>query len=71
VAGRIDFEAIRCPTLVMSGADDRFVDARNAQILAEKIDDARVVIVPETDHLFFLEKPRRVAEEIARFLEAP
>ena len=69
VGGAVDFERITCPTLILSGADDRFVHPDNAQILADKIPGAQYHLIPETDHLFFLEKNQETAAHIRAFLE--
>lgn len=65
----LDLSQVTCPALVLHGDQDRFVDARNAQILADMLPNGRAEIAPETDHLFFLEKPQFTADHIAAFLE--
>ena len=68
--GRADLSAIRCPTLVLSGADDVFVDPRNSSELAREIPCARLKLFPHSSHLFFVEKPEEVALEILSFMES-
>jgi len=65
----IDLETIACPTLIMSGEGDRFVNPENSQILGKRIPNSEVVLIEGTDHLFFLEKPMEVEEQLRRFLE--
>jgi poly(3-hydroxyalkanoate) depolymerase len=58
---------LRAPTLVLAGATDRIVPPRNARILAARIPDARLEVVPG-GHLFLMEHPTTCAETIADFL---
>ena len=59
---------IAAPTLVLHGTADRVVDARNAKLLAERITDARVELLPDLGHLFFWDDPDRTAELVRAFL---
>ena len=54
---------LRAPTLVLAGATDRIVPPRNARILAARIPDARLEIVPG-GHLFLMEHPATCADLI-------
>ena len=47
----------RAPTLILQGTEDNVVDARNAELLAQRIPGARVELIPGTGHLFFWEQP--------------
>jgi pimeloyl-ACP methyl ester carboxylesterase len=49
--------AIITPTLVITGADDVLIPAKNAAILAERIPGARLEIIPGLGHGFFNESP--------------
>ena len=60
--------AIDCPTLVLHGDQDRVVDPRNAQVLGDRLPDARVHLVPGGGHLWFWEQPERFVEELTGFL---
>ncbi len=64
----LNLSAITCPTLVLAGEQDCLVPLANAQLLVQQIPNARLVIIPDTDHLFFLEKRAEVGQEITRFL---
>ena len=57
---------LRAPTLVLAGDDDRIVPPVNARILATRIPDARLEMVPG-GHLFLMEHPEHCAELIAGF----
>ena len=66
----VPLEHISCPVLVMTGADDRYVDPRNASMLVERLPNARLVVIERTDHLFFLEEPEKTVSAISEFLES-
>jgi len=46
---------IRCPTLVISGSDDKIVPAENSRILAERIPSAELVVLPKAGHGYLME----------------
>jgi pimeloyl-ACP methyl ester carboxylesterase len=50
---------IRCPTLIISGSDDKIVPAENSRILAERIPNAELVVLPGAGHGY----PVECAEE--------
>jgi poly(3-hydroxyoctanoate) depolymerase len=56
------------PTLVVSGDDDPLVPLQNARILAERIPNARLVVIPGGGHLWMLELPDRSAGVVRQFL---
>jgi 3-oxoadipate enol-lactonase len=59
---------IAAPTLVVHGTADKVVDHRNAALLAERIADARVELLPGAGHLFFWEQPDAVVRIVTEFL---
>jgi 3-oxoadipate enol-lactonase len=64
-----DVERISSPTLVIHGADDRYVPVTNAAALAEAIPGARLRVLGDAGHLVFIERAEDVNEEIVSFLE--
>jgi 3-oxoadipate enol-lactonase len=60
---------LEAPTLVMHGTDDNVVDYRNSELLARAIPDAELLLVPETGHLGFWERPADFAETVTEFVE--
>jgi pimeloyl-ACP methyl ester carboxylesterase len=60
---------IHVPTLVITGADDTLVDARNSPLLAEKIAGAKLKVFPGLRHGFTAEKPDEVNAAILEFLD--
>ena len=41
---------IRCPTVIVTGSDDILVPARNSELIAARIPNAALEILPETGH---------------------
>jgi pimeloyl-ACP methyl ester carboxylesterase len=60
--------AIRVPTLILFGEHDRVVPPGNAGLLAAKIPQAQVKILPNTGHLFPIEDPPATVAAITEFL---
>jgi 3-oxoadipate enol-lactonase len=58
---------VEAPTLVVHGRRDRMVPVANAEMLAERIPRAELLILDDAGHLYPTERPE-VDEEIARFL---
>lgn len=59
---------IRCPTLVLCGADDGMVPPENSRQLAERIPGARLELIPNCGHLPMLEQPEAVRDLVFAFL---
>ncbi len=62
---------IRCPTLVVAGAEDQLRSADEARELADGIPGARLETVPGAGHLIPLEQPQALAAAVARHFCAP
>ncbi|WP_024800085.1 alpha/beta fold hydrolase [Nocardia sp. BMG51109] len=56
---------IAIPTLVVHGSDDRFNPAANAPLLAERIPDSRLLMIPGARHAYF-EEFRHIASPAVR-----
>jgi pimeloyl-ACP methyl ester carboxylesterase len=69
---KFDLEArlahIAAPTLIMAGDRDVLVTRRGLQALREGIPQAELVRLPGSGHLAFVTQPKRVADEVTRFL---
>jgi pimeloyl-ACP methyl ester carboxylesterase len=61
---------IRCPTLVLVGADDEVTPLERAAEIANGINGARLVSVPECGHLSTLEQPAEVTRALLEWLSA-
>jgi poly(3-hydroxyoctanoate) depolymerase len=61
---------VRVPTLVLAPERDRMVRASTSRLLARRIPDARLEVVPGASHFFLLrEDTREVARTITGFLD--
>jgi len=60
--------SIKVPTLILSGKYDRVVPPGNADMMAEKISQAKVVLIPDTGHMFPIENPTAAADVLKEFL---
>jgi 2-hydroxy-6-oxonona-2,4-dienedioate hydrolase len=56
------------PTLIIWGMHDRVIPTQHSQIFREAIKDSTVIIIPQTGHAPFTEKPALVCEYLHKFL---
>ncbi|MDI2027827.1 alpha/beta fold hydrolase [Saccharopolyspora sp. TS4A08] len=63
--------AIRARTLVLHGTDDRMTPASNAELIAERIPDARARVLPGLRHAYFHEGRPATSELVLDFLADP
>ena len=70
--GRADYRAtlgsIRCPALVVGGADDTVTPPKLAEETATAIPDARLLILPRCGHLSPVERPEEVTAALVQVL---
>ena len=59
---------ISVPTLVLWGAQDKFLPARYADAWTAQIPDARVELIAECGHLPHMEKPELAARKLLNFI---
>src|SRR5215207_8087672 len=64
-----DVGHITSPTLVIHGAEDRYVPVANAAALAGAIPDARLRVLDHAGHLVFIERFADVNREVVTFLK--
>ena len=64
-----DLTAIKCPVLAMAGSDDRFLSSTFPSVFKNVIPHAEAVLIEESDHYFFLEKPELVASKLNQFFQ--
>jgi len=62
-----DLGEIAAPTLVITGAEDRLIPAENSTRMAEAIPGARLNLLPESAHFFWIEKPQETARALHEF----
>jgi len=60
---------IQAPTLIITGDADMVVPAENSQLLAKAIPGSRLVILPGSGHLPFIERAREFNQEVLTFLK--
>jgi pimeloyl-ACP methyl ester carboxylesterase len=61
---------IVAPTLVIHGESDRLVPPANANLIAERIPGAKLVMIPRASHLFLTDQPEAAHRAIFDFLAA-
>ena len=61
---------IAAPTLVLHGGADKVIDTRNGELLAERIPDARLHLVPDRGHLLVWEEAELLAPIVRDFLRS-
>jgi len=61
---------IRTPTLVVTGAQDALIPARNSEIIAERIPNAKYHVIPDAGHAFFNEARKEFLEVFVPFVRA-
>jgi pimeloyl-ACP methyl ester carboxylesterase len=61
--------SITSPTLVIHGAEDRYVPVANAVALAEAIPGAKLRVLEDAGHLVFIERFADVNREVVTFLK--
>jgi pimeloyl-ACP methyl ester carboxylesterase len=61
---------ITAPTLVIHGETDRLIPPANAQLIAERIPGAKLVLIPHASHIFETDQPGAAHHAILEFLAA-
>jgi len=61
-------DVIQCPTLCFTGEHDPYVKPERCRALAKSIPHSDFALIPNTDHLFHIEKPFETIKLIASFL---
>lgn len=64
-------DALRTPTLVLWGEQDRVFDVSGAEVLRQRLRSAEVHVLPQVGHLPMLEAARASASMYAKFLARP
>lgn len=61
--------AIKAPTLLLSGEFDMVVPPGNVELMASKLTNAKITILPNTGHIFPLEDPEATVKAIVEFVD--
>jgi len=67
---RDELAALAAPTLVIAGGEDEATPVAAAELLAERIPGARLVVIPGAAHLANLDRPRELADAALAHLVA-
>jgi pimeloyl-ACP methyl ester carboxylesterase len=74
IIGRPDsrdmLSSVEIPTLILVGEDDAITPPEVAREMADRVEWASLVVIPETGHMSSLERPEQVSEALRRWLEA-
>lgn len=62
--------SLRVPTLVLHGTEDRTVHPDNARVLAERIPDARLVLLEGAGHVYHAEQPEAADAAVMEFVRS-
>ncbi|MGF1643612.1 MAG: alpha/beta fold hydrolase [Thiotrichales bacterium] len=65
-----DFARISAPALIVWSADDPVTPLRTGEVLAARLSDARLEVLPGAEHMLMHEFPDRLALAVTRFAEA-
>ncbi len=65
------YAAIRAPTLIVWGREDRILNPAAGERMRERIPRSRLVLMEGTGHLPMVERPRAAAADFLAFLAAP
>ena len=66
--GSAQLGRIAARTLVVTGDSDMLIPPENSQRIVEGIPDAKLAVLPEANHLFWIEKPAQAATAILDFV---
>lgn len=61
---------IKAPTLIIHGETDQLVPAANSRLIAERIPQAKLVLIPHASHIFETDQPGVANRAIMEFLSA-
>jgi pimeloyl-ACP methyl ester carboxylesterase len=62
-----DLPRIKAPTLVIAGEGDPLIPAENSRLIASRIRGAKLVLLPDASHFFWIEKPQETADALIGF----
>jgi len=63
------FSEIKLPTLIVWGKEDKITPLEDAYLMKEKIEGAKLEIIPHVKHTPHLEAPKILAEKIVQFIK--
>lgn len=63
-----DLDRIEVPTLILAGENDQVTPLKYSEYLQQKIKHSIIKVIPQGNHMFFLEKPEEVKKALNDFL---
>lgn len=66
---RVHLPQVRCPTLVLCGADDQLTPPDRSREIAQLVPGAELVLLPDCGHMLTMEQPESVNQQLRRWLE--
>jgi 3-oxoadipate enol-lactonase len=63
-------ERITAPTLVLHGANDHLVPPSNAEFIAARIPNAKLVMIPNASHIYSTDQPEAAHGALLEFLDS-
>ena len=60
---------VKVPTLILASEHDKVVPPENASLLAGRIADSKVVILPDAGHFFPIEVPEAASQAVIKFIK--
>ncbi len=67
---RPDLPKIKCPTVIIVGADDALTPPKLSEEIAAAIPNSRLVTIPDSGHLSTLERPDAVNKALVEWMSA-
>jgi len=61
---------IKAPTLIIHGKTDRLIPPANATLIADRIEGAKLVMIPHASHVLGTDQPEAVNQAVQEFLSA-
>jgi pimeloyl-ACP methyl ester carboxylesterase len=61
---------IKCPVLIIHGADDQLIPISEADLMSRQITNSRLIILPEAGHLHNMEQPVKFNQAVRDFLRS-
>jgi pimeloyl-ACP methyl ester carboxylesterase len=66
---RVHLPQVRCPTLVLCGADDQLTPPDRSREIASLVPGAQLVLLPDCGHMLTMEQPDPVNAQLRRWLQ--
>lgn len=63
-----DMAKIKCPTLIVTGADDNDTPTEFGDLMKSIIPNSQFIILPQAGHFSFLDQPEKFVNELNKFI---